>query len=173
MNTVLGILGLVLSLIAFYFTYITFVNPLIRFKKYLGHTEDWERFLGLEDHISIYRHKKHPEFQIVIDWDKEVVSGFKEEWVMDYPWRDRDNNCSYFVRLELNGLMLQREMFVGLDGYRYFVPVPRTYIVNDERFFYYDALQIRLAKIIGKFDYYRNIYEFVNQQKGLAVNEHL
>jgi hypothetical protein len=64
---IIGIIGLIATLVGTYFTYISFVNPITRFKKYLKNSEDWERFQGIEDHLSFYRHKKYPSFQIVID----------------------------------------------------------------------------------------------------------
>jgi len=169
-----GVLGTLMGLVGFYFTYISFVNPIHRFKKYLRNHSNWERFLGIEDHISIYRHKIYPSFQITVDWDQEVVQGFSDEWIMRYPFRDDSNHVSYFVRLEANGIFLQRELFVSLDGHRYFVPVPRIMIGEDGvRNFYYDGIQIQLAKIIGKFDFFSDIHKFVEQQKNLSINEYL
>lgn len=40
----IGLLGLVATLAGTYFTYISFVNPIIRFKKYLKNRKDWEKF---------------------------------------------------------------------------------------------------------------------------------
>ena len=74
---VIGILGLVATLVGTYFTYISFINPITRFKKYLKNPENWEKFQGIENHLSFYRHKKYPNFQIVIDWDKELVENFR------------------------------------------------------------------------------------------------
>ena len=56
-------LGLVATLVGTYFTYISFVNPIKRFKKYLKNPENWEKFQGIENHLSFYRHKKYPNFQ--------------------------------------------------------------------------------------------------------------
>lgn len=70
---IIGILGLVATLVGTYFTYISFINPITRFKKYLKNPENWEKFQGIENHLSFYRHKNYPNFQIVIDWDKELA----------------------------------------------------------------------------------------------------
>ena len=37
-------------------------------------------------------------------------------------------------RLEANSMLVNKELFVSLDGHRYFVPVPKVLSVkNDER----------------------------------------
>lgn len=170
---IIGIIGLVATLVGTYFTYISFINPITRFKKYLKNSDDWEKFQGIEDHLSFYRHKKYPNFQIVIDWDKELVENFHEEWINDSLYPDKTNNASYFVRLEANAMLLDKELFVSLDGHRYFVPVPKVLSVsNGEREFYYDKQQIQLAKIVGRHHFEKDIYEFANEcKKKILVRE--
>ena len=168
-SLIIGILGLVATLVGTYFTYISFINPITRFKKYLKNPENWEKFQGIETHLSFYRHKKYPNFQIVIDWDKELVGNFHEEWINDGLYPDKTNNASYYVRLEANAMLLDKELFVSLDGHRYFVPVPRVSMSKtktDERDFYYDTRQIQLANIVGEYHFGdKNIYDFAKQQK--------
>lgn len=165
LSLIIGILGFIATLVGAYFTYISFVNPIHRFKKYLKNPNAWEKFQGLESHLSIYRHKKYPNFQIVIDWDKAVVKNYQEEWIKKYP--DKENNISYFVQLEANAMLLEKELFVSLDGGRVFVPVPRRFSQNGKLLYWYDLIQIQLANIIGK--HYgptvKSIYEFAKQQK--------
>jgi hypothetical protein len=174
LSLILGILGLVASLVGTYFTYISFVNPLYRLKKYLKKSNDWEKFIGIEDHLSIYRYKKYPNFQIVIDWDREIVDNFHEEWMNDSLYPDKTNNTSYCVRLEVNAMLLDKELFVSLDGHRYFVPVPKiANVKNNKREFYYDKKQIQLANIIGHYHFGdKNIYDFIkNQRKAIILKE--
>ncbi|PIR96837.1 MAG: hypothetical protein COT91_04580 [Candidatus Doudnabacteria bacterium CG10_big_fil_rev_8_21_14_0_10_41_10] len=167
-SLLIGLLGLVATLVGTYLSYISFVNPLKRFNKYLKNPENWEKFQGIEAHLSFYRHKKYPNFQIVIDWDKELVENFHEEWMNDALYPDKTNNASYYVRLEANGMLLDKELFVSLDGHRYFVPVPRVSISKtktDERDFYYDTRQIQLANIVGKYHFGdKGIYDFAKSQ---------
>lgn len=169
LSLIIGILGLVATLVGTYFTYISFVNPISRFKKYLKNAENWEKFQGIENHLSFYRHKNYPNFQIVIDWDKELVKDFHEEWINDGLYPDKTNNASYYVRLEANAMLLDKELFVSLDGHRYFVPVPRVSMSKtktDEKDFYYDTRQIQLANIVGEYHFGdKNIYDFAKQQK--------
>lgn len=61
----------------------------------------------------------------MVDWDREVVENFHEEWMNDALYPDKTHNASYYVRLEANGMLLDKELFVSLDGHRWFVPVPR------------------------------------------------
>lgn len=163
LSLIIGILGLVATLTGTYFTYISFVNPIRRFKKYLKNPNDWEKFQGTEAHLSIYRHKKYPNFQIIIDWDKTVVKNYQEEWIRDYP--DKEHNASYFVRLEANAMLLEKELFISLDGGRAFVPSPRRSSKNDELVYWYDTIQIQLANIIGEYSWEKDINEFASQQK--------
>ena len=163
LSLIIGILGLITTLVGAYFTYISFVNPICRFKKYLKNSDTWEKFQGAEFHLSIYRHKKYPNFQIIIDWNKIVVEHYQEEWIKDYP--DRENDVSYFVRLEANAMLLETERFVALDGGRIFVPVPRRSSQNDELVYWYDLIQTQLANIIGEYYLVKDIYEFASQQK--------
>jgi hypothetical protein len=100
---IIGIIGLIATLVGTYFTYISFINPITRFKKYLKNPENWEKFQGIENHLSFYRHKKYPNFQIVIDWDKELVENFHEEWINDSLYPDKTNNASCYVQLQANG----------------------------------------------------------------------
>lgn len=160
---IIGILGLVATLVGTYFTYISFVNPIVRFKKYLKNQKDWEKFQGTEMHLSIFRLKKYPNFQIVIDWDRPVVENYQEEWIRDYP--DREHNASYFVRLEANAMLLEKELFVSLDGGRAFIPSPRRTLKNDGLVYWYDPIQIQLANIIGEYSWEKDINEFASQQK--------
>ncbi|MCL4353608.1 hypothetical protein M1615_04055 [Patescibacteria group bacterium] len=173
LSLIIGILGFVATLIGTYFTYISFVNPITRLKKYLRNPKDWEKFQGIEMHLSIFRHKKYPNFQIIIDWDKPVIKNYQEEWIEYYP--DRKHNASYFVRLEANGMLLDKELFVSLDGSRYFVPAPRISVLetkNGERDFYYDAHQIQLANIIGKYYFEgESIYDFAKNKNRLRLIE--
>ncbi|OGC46756.1 MAG: hypothetical protein A3A94_01960 [Candidatus Portnoybacteria bacterium RIFCSPLOWO2_01_FULL_43_11] len=113
--------------------------------------------------MSIFRLKKYPNFQIVIDWDKPVVENYKEEWIRDYP--DKEHNASYFVRLEANAMLLEKELFVSLDGGRIFIPSPRRTFKNDELVYWYDPIQIQLANIIGEYYLEKDINEFTKQQK--------
>ena len=167
---IIGILGLIATLVGTYFTYISFVNPITRFKKYLKNPNNWEKFQGIEDHLSFYRYKKYPNFQITIDWDNELVKNFHEEWINDALYPDKINNASYYVRLEANSMLLDKELFVSLDGHRYFVPVPKVFMPkNGEREFYYDKQQIQLAKIVGRHHFEKDIYEFMKECKKSVV----
>ncbi len=176
LSLLIGVLGLVATLVGTYLTYISFVNPIKRFNKYLKNPEDWEKFIGIESHLYFYRHKKYPSFQIVIDWDRSIVENFREEWINDSLYPDKTNSTSYYVRLEANGMLLDKEVFVSLDGHRWFVPVPKiemSKVKSGERNFYYDARQIQLAKIVGKYHFDdKDIYGFAKiQSKPIEIRE--
>jgi hypothetical protein len=173
-NLAIGILGLVLACVALYFS--DFINPWNRFRKYLRKSEDWEPFYGTEGHVSRWRHIKYPYFQIVIDWEKEVGGTSGEEWIKNIFLRNPGNNISYLVRLEVNGMLLNTESFLSVDGHSYFIPWPRMLFIEDEASwrYFYDGLQIDLVNIIGRFrgvDDIKNIYNFVERQDNLTINE--
>jgi len=174
LSLLLGVLGLIATLVGTYLSYISFVNPINRFKKYLKKPENWEGFQGIENHLSFFRHKKYPNFQIIIDWDKELVKNFNEEWINNTLYPDKTNNSSYYVRLEANSMLLDKELFATLDGHRYFVPVPKVLVnKNNEREFYYDKKQLQLANIVGKYYFpEKNIYSFAKEcEKTIKIKE--
>ena len=91
------------------------------------------------------------------------MENFHEEWINDSLYPDKTNNASYYVRLEANSMLLDKELFVSLDGHRYFVPVPKVLRVeNDKREFYYDRQQIQLAKIVGR-HHFEKIYTILQK----------
>jgi hypothetical protein len=158
----IGLLGLIASLVGTYLAYISFINPLVRFKCYLRKPKSWEKVYK-DKPSDIYRHKKHPAFQLIVNWNNEIVDGFEDTWIRDYP--DKRHNCSYFVILEANGTFLGKELFVSLDGSRAFVPVPSVTMNGEERVFFYDKLQIQIANIVGKYSWEKDIEEFASHQK--------
>ncbi|MEK6795356.1 MAG: hypothetical protein AABZ39_11290 [Spirochaetota bacterium] len=167
-----GILGLFFGIVGAYMAYISFVNPIKRFMKYIRDFRNWEKFQGIKDHLSIYRHVKYPNFRIVIDWDTEVKKDFHEDWMNDAVFLDKKNNALFYVRLEANAMQLESELFISLDGGRYFVPLPKYFAVKNGKKYYYDKRQILLAKIVGAFYRYQNIYEFAqNQSVPIEINE--
>ena len=62
LSLMIGILGLVATLVGTYFAYISFINPMVRFKKYLKNPDNWEKLQGIEDYLTFYRHKKYTNF---------------------------------------------------------------------------------------------------------------
>ncbi len=172
-SLIIGILGFIVTLVGSYFSYISFVNPKKRFNKYLKKPENWEKFFGIENNLYIYRYKKYPNFQIVINWNHELVENFHEEWINDDIFPDKTNNASYYVRLEANSMLLDKEVFVSLDGHRYFVPVPKILSSNEnKRVFYYDNQQVQLSKIVGVYHSERDIYEFIkNCKKPILIKD--
>src|SRR5579884_3759106 len=123
LGLIIGILGLLATLFGTYIAYETYISPMTRFKKFLKKANNWE-VVSKDDSSDIYRYKRQPGYQLTIDWSKSLVHGFKEPWIRQYP--DENNNTSYHVVLEANGVFLNKELFVTLDGGREFVPVPKA-----------------------------------------------
>src|SRR5690554_1866703 len=105
LGLLIGVLGFVATLVGTYLTYISFLNPIKRFNKYIKSPESWEKFIGIESHLYYYRHKKYPSFQIVIDWNRSVVENFHEEWINDALYPNKTNNASYYVQLVANAIL--------------------------------------------------------------------
>ena len=164
LGIVIGILGLLASIAGTYLAWISFVDPMQRFEKYLKDPNGWEKFIGIEDHIYFYRYKKYPNFRIVIDWNKAIERDFSEEWMNNIPISDKKNNASYIVSMEVNSMLIDKELFVSLDGHRYFVPVPNRFIVNDGIMtFFYNQRQVQLANIVGKYFFEKDIFKFAKR----------
>jgi hypothetical protein len=157
----LGILGLIATIVGSALSYVTYVNPFVRFKWYLKRSSKWEK-INRDDHSTFYGYIHQPGYTVSADWDREVVRGYNEEWIRAYP--DRENNTSYYVEMHANGIFLGRELFVSLDGGRIFVPAPRVKRVDDIMMYYYNELQILLAKIISWYNWEVSIEEFAASQ---------
>lgn len=181
---VLGILGLLASMIGSVLAYFTFVDPRKRLSSYLGKVDNWESVsTSIGGHEAIWRYNKHPEFVIEIkddsrDWDSEVT----EPW-MTMPLRDLKITM-YMVHATINGTVLYAEKFIALDGWRYFVPLPRIKTTNnrehedydsdkneDAREFYFDETQVQLSRIIGKFHGEKSIEVFAKHSKIKVIGE--
>lgn len=161
-SLIIGVLGFVATLVGTYLTYISYINPVHkRFQKYLNKPGDWERVFK-DQHLTVFRHKDHLGFQITINWNETIVSDYRETWIRRYP--DQEHNNSYLVAMEANGIFIGKELFVSLDGGRGFVPVPRIRMEGEERKFYYDSLQVKLARIVAKYPLERSLEEFAASQ---------
>ncbi len=167
---VLGVLGLLASLMGSILAYFTYVDPRKRLISYLRKEHNWERIsttLGGSD--EIWRYKKHPEFVVEVKddsraWDQGAI----EPWMtMSLPDK---NKSVYMVHATVSGVVLYAEQFIALDGWRYFVPIPRIKMderidlgeadEEDKRKFFYDEVQVLLAKLIGKLHGDKSIEEF-------------
>lgn len=169
-SLVISVVGLIATSIGAWLAYVTFISPLRRFKWYLRKPDKWEKEFEAKG-SEFYRPKQHPEFQIVRS-ENPTVTGFTQPWMKKYP--DMEHNQSYIVEVRFHGTFLMSELFIALDGWRYFVPVPRVESAGlpphlstdkDTRTFHYDELQVRLSRIIG--DYYRmdTIEQFAKAHK--------
>ncbi len=163
MNTISGLLGLALGIFSSYITYIAFVNPLHRFRKYLANPSKWEEIsTDVNDEHSFYRYSKHPGFIIKRDDAKNSRS-----WDNIEPWMPHCpdlNKSSIMVHLIVNGQVLLAEEFIFLDGARYFVPVPRRKMAksaDDGYIYWYTELQVKIAEVIGRHYRTSSVEEFM------------
>ena len=174
LGIILGVLGLIAGILSAILAYFTFVDPRKRLTIYLNDIAAWESLhTTLGGHDEVWRYAKHPEFAIEIkddsrDWD----AGAKEPW-MAMPLPD-PKKTMYMVHVTINGTVLYAEKFIALDGWRYFIPLPRidpgglgdesrdddATDVVDNRTFFYDDVQLKLSRIIGKFHNDKSIEEF-------------
>ncbi|MEK7171046.1 MAG: hypothetical protein AAB774_01945 [Patescibacteria group bacterium] len=167
LSIVLGILGLVASILGAGLAFFTFINPKIRMDWYLNHPQGWEKIhLGLRGGRSLWRYKKHPEFIIerqdeIKAWDYSVT----ERW-MKYPLPD-PSKTSYLIHVSAGNIVVYSEEFVTLDGGRYLVPLPRVkYHENkEENEYFYEPLQIKIARVIGEYYRFKSIDEFIEQNE--------
>lgn len=162
LNSILGILGLVTGLVGMWFAYITYSNPMVRFRWYLQHKNNWKQiFPRAEGQNDYYHYMKHPEFCIeeVDDrkWDRE------EPWITKTLRPDK-NLHSYQIALKVNGNIIHTENFIFMDGGRYYVPIPRVEYAGtnteSDNIYYYDKTQILLAGVLGKYHNDKNLEEF-------------
>lgn len=111
------------------------------------------------------QHNRHPEFTINESEDTR-------DWQRDEPWmkkimRPDKSVGSRKVYLKVNGVVIWSGDFMFLDGYRIYIPVPRvknTQTGKEEDFvYYYDHVQLLLAKVIGKLHGYKTIEELCSK----------
>ncbi len=68
--------------------------------------------------------------------------------------------------LKINGELVTNALFfIGVDGWRYFVPMPKISDAYGKRYFYWDkeSLEYKVFGVIGRVDYlYKGLDEFGN-----------
>lgn len=97
------------------------------------------------------------------------VEHFSEPWVKRFP---DPHASSRWINLNISGVTIKQELFVSLDGGRYFVPIPEIAHVGDkwepsDYKYYYDRKSLRflLGKVIGRFySFVKNLEEFSARQ---------
>lgn len=164
LSLILGILGLIATIVGSGLAYMTYISPMIRFKCYLKHKNNWKiihpRVEGLSDY---YQYSEHPEFTI------EEISD--RRWDRDEPWMKRimrpDKNCiSYQIALRANGNIVHTESFLFMDGGRIYVPIPNAIYSKskseEDNTYYYDEIQVLLAGVLGKYHNDRSLEGFCN-----------
>lgn len=175
LNTISGLLGLVLGIFSTYITYVTFLNPMRRFRKYLKHSEKWENiFTDTFGTDSYYRYGGHPEFIIKRDTrDNSKDWNVNEDWMPSCP---DPKKSSTMVHLIVNGQILIAEEFIFMDGARYFVPVPRRKLVDKDagKFeYWYTDIQVNIARIISSFYRKETVEDFMKESKIIFRNENM
>jgi hypothetical protein len=173
LSIVLALLGLVATIVGLYVTYITYINPEIRLSWYLKDIDGWEEVnFDFSDKKSFWRYKKHPEFTIIqqengIDWDSDA----DEPWMI-YPFPD-PNKKTYEIYIKSNRTLILKEVFITLDGSRYFVPLPRVAYGEtiDENRYYYTRWQIKISKVIGRYYRMKSVEEFARENNIKIINE--
>lgn len=166
LSILLGILGLIATLIGSGLAYISFVNPMIRFKWYLKNNDKWKtifpRVKGLSEY---YQYSKHPEFTIEEVYDRP--------WERDEPWMKNilrpDPAChASQIALKVSGNIIHTENFLAMDGGRIFVPIPKVIYKKtdneEDNIYYYDDIQVLLAGLIGKYHIYKTLEGFCNDR---------
>jgi hypothetical protein len=164
-DSIVGVSGFITGIVGIILSYWALRSPKTRLERYLRTPDSWKVITSPKGNVYAYTHKKHPGFKVTIDWDRVVNDGFHEGWVNNSLYPDKTNNCLYSVVIEADSAVIEQELFVSLDGHRYFVPLPRIENINGSRAWFYDKRQVQLAKIIGKFGYFKNINEFADNQK--------
>jgi hypothetical protein len=172
LSLILGILGLIGTIVSLGFAIVVYVSPMLRFKLYLRNKAAWVNIQlrpGGDD--GYLQHSRHPEFTITESEDSR-------NWDRDEPWmkkiiRPDKSAGSRKVYLNVSGVVVWSGDFMFLDGYRIYVPVPKVDYADTENeednTYYYDEVQILVAKVIGKFHIYNNLNEFCSKT-GIRMN---
>ena len=113
---------------------------------------------GEHGNKTVWTSVEDPSYQIENIYEVEVEN-FSEPWAKGFP---DQHASSYWINLKVAGATVSQEMFVSLDGGRYFVPIPEVRVDNKsiesyKRSFYYHrgSLRFLLGKVIGRY-YFTN-----------------
>ncbi|WP_132461718.1 hypothetical protein [Rhodovulum marinum] len=145
----LGLLGLLATFVGTYFTYISFINPSARLTRLIRNHGSWSRIEGAGHNIQVFRHERFTQYSIEIDDNEVLAEDFYEDW-MEKLYRPNPRSQSTYVRVLWSGSVLRSELFVYIDEFRNFVPVPRVKTVGDKHLFFVDSFQMNLAQIVGR-----------------------
>lgn len=172
LSIILGILGLVATLVGSGLAYIAFVNPMVRFKWYLKKKDNWRTIFPRVEGLSEYsQYSKHPEFTIEEIYDRR--------WERDEPWMKKvirpDKSChASQIALKVSGNIIHTENFLSMDGSRIFVPIPKVDTKGKDKeaefIYYYDEIQILLAGLLGKYHIYDTLEKFCKDRIRLDYN---
>ena len=95
---------------------------------------------------------------------------FSQEWTKKFP--DKKAFATE-VSLKINGELVHKSLlFVGVDGWRNFVPCPKTAVAYDKSYYYWnkDSLEFKVFERIGFLDsLYNNMEEF-GKKCGVLIN---
>jgi hypothetical protein len=129
------------------------LTPRQRIGRLLLDTKNWK---SIDEDNYLYHHE-FPEF--TIQRGEELVNPFEEPWVHKFP----DSSAySFYVTLNYHTTILDRIVFVGVDGGRYHFPLPRStasgqYVVDS------NSIGFKIALI---YDQYMPLYEH-----GLSITQ--
>jgi hypothetical protein len=160
------ILGFIATIIGSILALATYVSPLFRLKIYIKKNKNWKKFyMGRVEYN--WQYKNHPEFVIEISHEDKKWSAI-ESWMRHYP--DPLKNIS-IVKARVNGNILLTEVFISLDGGRYFVPVPKRKLISENEFkYWYTPMQVRLSRIVGYYYNAKTVEEFMSEH-GLVIEK--
>ena len=101
----------------------------------------------------------------------EDRTGFAEAWTSVFP---DQNGSRFYIHLMINGTIVRSLPFVSGDGGRYTLPLPDMTVVEDTPAFcwYTEALDVRIAEIIGEFYRYDSIAQVAKFTKVELVKGH-
>ncbi len=158
----LGVLGLIGVLL----TIFMYISPKYRVNWYLNNPGKWEEVHLNLNGRSLWRRKDHPEFSIETQDESEEWSYGKQESWMKYPLPD-PSKYTHMVHVKANGVVIYAEHFISLDGGRYFVPLPRAKYneKEEDNEYYYNPIQLAIARVVGRFYRMEDVDEFVNHNE--------
>jgi hypothetical protein len=175
MEQLIGWLGLILTLATLPLAIITYISPKHRLNRYLNHPSKWKEIdLDLLGFKSIWQFTPHPEFTIKqLDDTEEWAYDAVEPW-MTYHFPDSSKR-TYRLHVRANDVVVYSELFISLDGGRYFVPLPRVAYAKDKsgNNYYYEPIQIKISRIVGSYYRMSSIDEFINSNNLKVTNSEI
>jgi hypothetical protein len=169
-NVFITLLGIVLGFAGVALTFATFFAPKHIQRLALRNSRQWMDVPPQKEGNAAYRHKLLSGFTIEVDFSNPICDGNFFEFWMKALYRPDPRASSYYAVLSLNGLPVDRFLFLQYDGGRNFIPVPLQTPTANRNYVFFSSDQHKVADIVGYNYWNRPFHEVADSITGSQFN---